>query len=179
MQTTPWRSTISGAGVIFVHNDEFILARCCIRGSEMNKFSGFGGLHDQITPYLTASKEVFEESDGTINVSDAYLQTKPFVEVRCSNNTCYLAILVTDMQVSCSTFYQTRRNIVSLGGTPNHETDRMTRFPVKQFKDEYTENMHVKGPKMSDQKVTDRNEVATISQRTLKAIGAFFASGKL
>mgnify|MGYP003385643298 CR=1 FL=1 len=124
----------SGVLIIDLKRDQIILVK-----DYTGDYSDFGGkAMPGKTVAGTAAQEFYEESCGSHTISETYLTTCQYVQIRDAYR-CYIVFA----SLSCTNYYKHRRALKDKQLAGSHvsscmlETSRMTRFSITDLKHEY------------------------------------------
>jgi len=167
------RYGFTGAGVLLIDlmRNQIILVR--VNG----KYTDPGGSIDYQSDTLsyTAARELNEETSENVSTTPQYLANNPYVDISAGTSHKYRCFMLYDSGISCREFYKNRKRLEQLRkrglSMPYgyYEADRMTRFPISQFK-KY---------KNANAANTDTGRPVVLSNRVVKIISAAVKSGMI
>ena len=159
----------TGAGVLIIapsHTHTGELDIILGRNTRSGKYSDFGGFVDSSDASLaeTASRELREETNGTIIVSARDLAKKG----KCETVKEYASFCVTLEDVSCSEFYKSLKRRGAARGRGYGEIDRVTRFRIERLM------AYCRTHRFGNHLESDTGEIHRISPRARAVIVAHF-----
>lgn len=146
---------VAGAGVLILTPSKQIAGDMdlILVMDQSNTFNDMGGTsrdkHGAAKkPHHVASSEVDEESRKTVQIPGSVLSGTRYIDLQGRNH-MYRCFIVNVANISCRTFYHSKKHVV-LHGKQFNETTHMTRFPLSKLLAQFKATGQVPSHIMSD-----------------------------